>query len=149
MTIYDQEQKILISADKQVRLWAEARAKAAIAEAKARAESVTTTAEARAKELIAEHYRRMQELACRTRSMASTLTRSDWENIVTEQTDKPLPLQVDPALFREAVSVRAYYKAEQRDFWPGHETGDWLEAERELLSIGGYYTSPSRHNEKQ
>jgi hypothetical protein len=141
MTNYDQEKKTLISADKEVRLCAEARAKAAIAKAEARAESVNATAEARAKELIAEYYRRMQELVCREHNMVSTLRRSDWENIVTERTAKPLPPQVDPHLFREAVSVRAYYKAEKRNFWPGHETDDWLEAEQELLSVSPFFKS--------
>lgn len=35
--------------------------------------------------------------------------------------------------FRARVAERAYYKAEQRGFEPGHEAQDWLEAEQELL----------------
>lgn len=32
----------------------------------------------------------------------------------------------------EAIAMRAYGKAEQRGFEPGHETEDWLEAEAEI-----------------
>lgn len=45
---------------------------------------------------------------------------------------------VNPKLFREMVAVRAYYKAEQRGFKPGHELEDWLEAEKELLPVPSY-----------
>ena len=45
---------------------------------------------------------------------------------------------VNPKLFREMVAVRAYYKAEQRGFKPGHELKDWLEAEKELLNVPCY-----------
>ena len=30
------------------------------------------------------------------------------------------------------IAELAYYKAENRDFEPGHELGDWLEAEGEF-----------------
>jgi hypothetical protein len=46
---------------------------------------------------------------------------------------------VNPKLLREAVAVRAYYKAEQRGFEPGHELEDWLEAEKELLPTPAYF----------
>ena len=42
---------------------------------------------------------------------------------------------IDTSRLHEAVAVSAYYKAEQRGFWPGHEIEDWLEAERELQSL--------------
>lgn len=32
----------------------------------------------------------------------------------------------------EMIAARAYYRAERRGFAPGHELGDWLEAEREV-----------------
>ena len=134
MTTDEQEKKILMSADQLARL----RAEAAIAEAEARAESVTATAEARAKELIAEAYRRARELYL-THSMASLLTRSAWENIISEQADKHLPSQFDPNLLREAISVRAYYKAAQRGWGPGHEIDDWLDAEREFLAVSPFF----------
>lgn len=41
---------------------------------------------------------------------------------------------VEPELFRDMVSARAFYKAEQRGFEPGHELEDWLEAEQEFLN---------------
>jgi Protein of unknown function (DUF2934) len=30
------------------------------------------------------------------------------------------------------IALAAYFKAEARGFYPGHELDDWLEAEREL-----------------
>jgi hypothetical protein len=39
----------------------------------------------------------------------------------------------DDALHHK-IAVRAYYKAEQRGFAPGHALDDWLEAEAEILS---------------
>jgi len=41
--------------------------------------------------------------------------------------------------FREMVAVNAYYRAEKRGFEPGHETVDWLEAEREISSQRRYW----------
>lgn len=158
---YEQEKMIRISAHEQARLRAEARAKAVIAEgearskaaiaegearakaaiveSEARADAMIVRAEARVKELLAEHYQRLQELACRMPTMVFTPTLSDWENIVAEQIDRPLPPPVGPDLFRKVVSVIAYYKAEQRGFGPGQETDDWLEAERELLAFSTLY----------
>jgi hypothetical protein len=34
---------------------------------------------------------------------------------------------------RQQIAETAYYKAEQRDFSPGYEERDWLEAEAEVL----------------
>ncbi len=31
------------------------------------------------------------------------------------------------------ISLAAYYKAEHRDFSPGHELEDWFEAEHDIL----------------
>ena len=48
----------------------------------------------------------------------------------------------DPDLinkFREMVAVNAYYRAEKRDFEPGHEMDDWYEAEREITNIYRYW----------
>jgi hypothetical protein len=41
--------------------------------------------------------------------------------------------------FREMVAVNAFYKAEKRDFEPGHEMDDWLEAEQEIISRFRYW----------
>ncbi|MGR9035443.1 MAG: DUF2934 domain-containing protein [Gammaproteobacteria bacterium] len=38
----------------------------------------------------------------------------------------------DPDKFREMVAERAYLKAEKRNFEPGHDMEDWLEAEQEV-----------------
>lgn len=36
------------------------------------------------------------------------------------------------------ISEIAYFKAQSRNFEPGHEFDDWLEAEREFLQIDSY-----------
>jgi len=36
---------------------------------------------------------------------------------------------------RKLIAVAAYYLAEQRNFEPGHETEDWLAAERQVRSL--------------
>lgn len=37
--------------------------------------------------------------------------------------------------FTALIAERAYFKAEQRGFAPGHELEDWLAAERELETV--------------
>ena len=34
--------------------------------------------------------------------------------------------------YETMIAEAAYYLAEQRSFYPGHETEDWLEAEKEI-----------------
>jgi Protein of unknown function (DUF2934) len=46
---------------------------------------------------------------------------------------------IDLDEFREMVAVNAYYRTEKRCFEPGHETIDWLEAEREIKSQRRYW----------
>lgn len=41
---------------------------------------------------------------------------------------------INPEQFRESVSVNAYYRAEKRDFEPGHDIDDWHEAVTEITS---------------
>lgn len=40
------------------------------------------------------------------------------------------------------IAEAAYYKAEQRGFEPGHDLGDWLEAEQEILVREGIIHCP-------
>ena len=35
----------------------------------------------------------------------------------------------------QVIAVAAYHKAEKRGFAPGHELGDWIEAETEMDSL--------------
>jgi len=44
----------------------------------------------------------------------------------------PFSRAVKAAPSREQIEIAAYYRAEARGFAPGHETEDWLAAEREL-----------------
>lgn len=39
---------------------------------------------------------------------------------------------IDADMRRARIAIAAYYKAERRDFAPGREVEDWLEAEREF-----------------
>jgi hypothetical protein len=64
------------------------------------------------------------------------------EDIVKAESDDPIQQPDDPEIFpvdldsfHDMVAERAYYKAEERDFEPGQEWDDWLEAERELLGV--------------
>jgi len=111
----------------EARLQAEARAQAALEEALARAEAVTESAEAKATQLISDCYRRL-DLSCPP-------TLSDWEGRVTERVNRPVVPRVGLDLFREMVSLQAYYKAKRRGFRHGEESDDWLDAERELLPV--------------
>ena len=38
--------------------------------------------------------------------------------------------------FSATIAERAYFKAQQRGFVPGHELEDWLAAEQELIGAG-------------
>lgn len=42
---------------------------------------------------------------------------------------------IDEEVFRERVSVNAFYRAEKRGFEPGHDRHDWHEAELEITHI--------------
>jgi hypothetical protein len=47
------------------------------------------------------------------------------------------PANFDPSSSREAlIATAAYYRAEKRGFQCGHETEDWLAAEREIDRTG-------------
>jgi hypothetical protein len=40
----------------------------------------------------------------------------------------------EPSINLEAmIAEAAYYKAEKRNFYPGHEIRDWLEAKKEII----------------
>ncbi|HUL12907.1 MAG TPA: DUF2934 domain-containing protein [Methylococcaceae bacterium] len=73
--------------------------------------------------------------------MANVSKKFSQEPIATTQTNEPVlrsvkadVVHLEPELFRQMVAARAFYKAEQRGFEPGHELEDWLEAEQELLA---------------
>ncbi len=59
----------------------------------------------------------------------------DFINLVkfgfTMQAPSPVPVVSLEAMIAEA----AYYKAEKRNFYPGYELLDWLEAKREIISM--------------
>jgi hypothetical protein len=45
------------------------------------------------------------------------------------------PCATVEAVPHEAIALRAYFRAEQRGFVPGHEREDWLAAEAELAGL--------------
>jgi Protein of unknown function (DUF2934) len=53
----------------------------------------------------------------------------------TRQKKLPRARIADPARRRAMIAEAAYYRAERRDFAPGHELDDWLEAEAELARV--------------
>lgn len=53
------------------------------------------------------------------------------------------PDGIDPDEFHQMVSVRAYCKAEARNFSAGHELEDWLEAEQEIAKQCHYRIHPA------
>ena len=52
---------------------------------------------------------------------------------------------MDPVIFQQIVEARAFYKAEQRGFEPGHELEDWIEAEQELLNDTIFFDRKSEY----
>lgn len=54
----------------------------------------------------------------------------------TRLEEKPVTLkqlaQVSPEQRQKMIEEAAFYKAEKRNFAPGHETQDWADAEREI-----------------
>jgi sterol desaturase/sphingolipid hydroxylase (fatty acid hydroxylase superfamily) len=44
------------------------------------------------------------------------------------------PVQVKPANLDAMIAEAAFYKAEKRNFYPGYEMRDWLEAKKELMN---------------
>ena len=75
---------------------------------------------------------------------------SELRKRLTNPSPSPVPLErtapSDPSPFSSArkraepsseqVAIAAYYRAQARNFEPGHEIEDWLEAERELAMQG-------------
>ena len=49
-------------------------------------------------------------------------------------TPSPQLVTVNPQLVERMIAEAAYYRAKDRDFAPGFDYIDWLEAEREILS---------------
>ena len=48
--------------------------------------------------------------------------------------------------FTAAVAERAYFRAQERGFAPGHEVDDWLVAEREVAAMLAATEPPARRS---
>ena len=57
----------------------------------------------------------------------------EFKGIKKSKTTKPR--KTTQIITKDMIAEAAYYKAEQRNFEPGHEEYDWLEAERELNMV--------------
>ncbi|MDZ4149559.1 DUF2934 domain-containing protein [Methylicorpusculum sp.] len=53
------------------------------------------------------------------------------------------PKGIDPDEFHQMVSMRAYCKAEARNFAAGYEQEDWFAAEREIAKQCHYRIHPA------
>ena len=109
-----------------------ARALAMRDRAEAQAKAVLENTEARLQALIEEGNRRTRESARQQAASALGPSRLRMEQAAKACIHELLPLTDE---FKEAVSIRAYFKAEQRDFGPGQEGHDWAEAERDVLDV--------------
>lgn len=116
----------------QTKQQAEALAVACREGAEARAEAAASKAEARVKALIDRQDRRLQEPDSPLRQVDLRPPLSRLEKTAKDYLIKHLPSTPE---FREVVSIRAYYRAERRDFGPGQEGVDWVEAEQEVLDV--------------
>ena len=50
----------------------------------------------------------------------------------TSRTETGMPEVQSPEAVHLMIAVAAYYRAERRNFEPGHELDDWLDAEAEV-----------------
>ena len=50
--------------------------------------------------------------------------------------EKPINQDSNKVVAKEAIDARAYELASARNFEPGHEMEDWLQAEKELSTCG-------------
>jgi sterol desaturase/sphingolipid hydroxylase (fatty acid hydroxylase superfamily) len=55
-------------------------------------------------------------------------------------TQAPAPASLMPDNLEAMIAEAAYYKAEKRDFRPGHDLADWLEAKKEIMQM--FYIEP-------
>ena len=107
------------------RLRADERVRQVVANAMVQAENHCHDANSRALDVIENHRRRALE-TCR-RIAAGVPSGSA---ALSAQRTRHAPGE---PLRHEEIALRAYFKAEQRNFQAGQETDDWLRAERELL----------------
>lgn len=53
------------------------------------------------------------------------------------------PVRVQPANWDEMIAEAAYYRAEKRNFYPGYDLRDWLEAKKDITKVYGNTAQPS------
>ena len=74
-------------------------------------------------------------------SKVSVLPKKKEMAAVRQKGHKPAPSQQE---IRRMIEIAAYFKAEHRNFAPGFEDQDWLEAEQEISKLIGKKVSAKR-----
>jgi hypothetical protein len=67
---------------------------------------------------------------------ASQSVKKNSKSAQTGTAPRARPASNDPVELRQAIAVLAYQFAERRNFEPGHELEDWLNAESEIIAEG-------------
>ncbi len=129
----DRHHPSLERAGRQALDLAESRAQMAVDTATAKATARVEQTDRRARELVEMHEDQALELCRQIQSASRLPPRNPRKG--RSSTDLDNPAVQDPVPDHQTIAMRAYFKAEQRQFAPGQETNDWLQAERELRGI--------------
>jgi hypothetical protein len=71
------------------------------------------------------------KMKIKSKSVRKAKTDGSWQQVrATDEPDQPADSFDCPR--EQMVAEAAYFRAEQRNFMPGEELGDWLRAEAEL-----------------
>ena len=68
------------------------------------------------------------------KTTAKTAGKKSATKAATSKSTRSKPL-ISPRERYEMIATMAYYRAEQRDFEPGHDVEDWLDCERIIDSM--------------
>ena len=68
----------------------------------------------------------------KTRTTVKTKTSPAAKTSIKTKPGKKHPPQVKNSMQQQDIAVAAYYRAQARNFAPGNELKDWLEAEGEI-----------------
>lgn len=65
------------------------------------------------------------------KTTAKTAGKKSTPKAAKSKSTRPRPV-ISPRERYEMIATMAYYRAEQRDFAPGHDVEDWLDCERTI-----------------
>jgi hypothetical protein len=104
-------------------------------QAESQIEVVVLAAEAKVKALLDRYEQQTAETACLKAAATLNSSVTHAERMAKNYINQHMP---STEVFQEAVSIRAYYKAEQRHFQPGQEGLDWCTSEKEVLDVSPF-----------